>query len=194
MLKKANMALLILLMLTGSLYSQVPEEDVRMIGDSIQNDEKIDVLSPSRAAFYSAILPGLGQAYNGKYWKIPIVYGAIGTGLYFVKWNADELDRYETAYKQRLAGQEDEFDGEDGNPYISTEGLVRAQNVYKKNRDLSIFITLGLYALNIIEANVDAHLDDRAFNKNLSVRPSFYYDPMIGSTVAGVYLKYDLNY
>jgi Family of unknown function (DUF5683) len=191
---KANMALLILLLLTGSLYSQVLEEDVRMIGDSIQTTEEIDVLSPSRAAFYSAILPGLGQAYNRKYWKIPIVYGAIGTGLYFVKWNADELDRYETAYKQRLAGLEDEFDGEDGNPYISTDGLVRAQNVYKKNRDLSMFITLGLYALNIIEANVDAHLDDKAFNKNLSVRPSFYYDPLIGNTVAGVYLKYDFNY
>ncbi|MDZ7612785.1 MAG: DUF5683 domain-containing protein [Flavobacteriaceae bacterium] len=188
------MALLILLLLTGSLYSQVLEEDIRMIGDSIQNTEEIDVLSPSRAAFYSAILPGLGQAYNRKYWKIPIVYGAIGTGLYFVKWNADELDRYETAYKQRLAGQEDEFDGEDGNPFISTDGLVRAQNVYKKNRDLSMFITLGLYALNIIEANVDAHLDDKAFNKNLSLRPSFYYDPLIGNTVAGVYLKYDFDY
>jgi len=191
---KANMALLILLLLTGSLYSQELEKDVRMISDTIKNRDEIDVLSPSRAAFYSAILPGLGQAYNRKYWKIPIVYGAIGTGLYFVKWNADELDRYETAYKQRLAGQEDEFDGEDGNPFISTDGLVRAQNVYKKNRDLSMFITLGLYALNIIEANVDAHLDDKAFNKNLSVRPSFYYDPLIGSTVAGVYLKYDFNY
>ncbi len=191
---KANIAFLILLLLTGSLYSQVLEEDVRMEGDSVQNAEKIDVLSPSRAAFYSAILPGLGQAYNGKYWKIPIVYGAIGTGLYFVKWNADELDRYETAYKQRLAGQEDEFDGEDGNPFISTDGLVRAQNQFKKNRDLSLFVTLGLYALNIIEANVDAHLDDKAFNKQLSLRPSFYYDSNIGTSVAGIYLKYDLNY
>ncbi len=69
--------------------------------------------------------------------------------------------------------------------------MLRAQNIYKKNRDLSLFITIGIYALNIIEANVDAHLDDKAFNKNLSFKPSLFINPVDNSTVAGVYIKYD---
>ena len=154
-------------------------------------DEKIDPLSPARAAFYSTVLPGLGQAYNKKYWKIPIVYAAIGTGVYFYVRNDQELDRYQTAYKQRISGRPDEFDGTGDNPNLSTESLVRAQEIYKKNKDLSLFITLGLYALNIIEANVDAHLDDKAFNTNLSFSPSFYVDPIHNQYVAGINLKYN---
>lgn len=151
----------------------------------------IDPLSPSRAAFYSAVLPGLGQAYNKKYWKIPIVYAAIGTGVYFVVDNQKEYDRYQTAYKQRISGRPDEFDGTGDNPNISEAGLIRAQEVLKKNRDLALFITIGLYALNIIEANVDAHLDDKAFNRNLSWKPSLYIDPVNKKTVAGLNLKFD---
>ncbi|MEM9680813.1 MAG: DUF5683 domain-containing protein, partial [Bacteroidota bacterium] len=72
--------------------------------------EPIDPLSPSRAAFYSAVLPGLGQAYNKKYWKIPIVYAALGTGVYFYIQNNNEFNRYRDAYKRRLAGfTDDEF-------------------------------------------------------------------------------------
>lgn len=193
MYASANKAVLCLFLITNVLLSQEKIADVNIISDSIQTIESIDPLSPSRAAFYSAILPGLGQAYNKKYWKIPIVYGAIGTGVYFYNWNKNELDRYKTAYNQRINGFPDEFDGQDGNPFISEDGLVRAQNVYIKNRDLSLFITLGLYALNIIEANVDAHLDDKAFNKNLSLKPNFYYDPVQNTTVAGIYIKYDFN-
>jgi len=72
---------------------------------------------------------------------------------------------------------------------LSEDGLIRAQEITKKNRDLAIFITLGLYALNIIEANVDAHLDDRAFNRNLSFRPSLYIDPIDSQAYAGMNLK-----
>jgi len=153
--------------------------------------QAIDPLSPARAAFYSAVLPGLGQAYNKKYWKIPIVYAALGTGVYFVVDNQQEYLRYQTAYKQRISGRPDEFDGTDGNPNISTDGLIRAQEVLEKNRDLAIFITIGLYALQIIEANVDAHLDDRAFNRNLSWKPSLYIDPVNNQTIAGLNLKFD---
>ena len=64
-----------------------------------------DPLSPARAAFYSAVLPGLGQAYNGKYWKIPIVYTALGVGVYFYLENDRQYDRYRSAYKSRLAGK-----------------------------------------------------------------------------------------
>jgi hypothetical protein len=152
---------------------------------------EIDPLSPARAAFYSAVLPGLGQAYNKKYWKIPIVYAAIGTGVYFVVDNQQEYLRYQDAYKLRISGRPDEFDGTGDNPNISEDGLIRAQEVLKRNRDLAIFITIGLYALNIIEANVDAHLDDRAFSRNLSVRPTLELDPMGNQAMAGLNLKFD---
>ncbi|MGA9271164.1 MAG: DUF5683 domain-containing protein [Lutimonas sp.] len=158
---------------------------------TIVETEAIDPLSPSRAAFYSAVLPGLGQAYNKKYWKIPIVYAAIGTGVYFVVDNQQEYLRYQEAYKLRLSGRPDEFDGTGDNPNISEDGLIRAQEVLKRNRDLALFITIGLYALNIIEANVDAHLDDRAFSRNLSIRPTFELNPVDNQTIAGLNLKFD---
>jgi hypothetical protein len=153
--------------------------------------EGLDPLSPARAAFYSAVLPGLGQAYNKKYWKIPIVYAAIGTGVYFVVDNQQEYLRYQDAYKLRISGRPDEFDGTGDNPNISEDGLIRAQEVLKRNRDLALFITIGLYALNIIEANVDAHLDDRAFSRNLSIRPTLELNPIDNRAIAGVNLKFD---
>jgi hypothetical protein len=151
--------------------------------------QMIDPLAPATAAFYSAVLPGLGQAYNKKYWKIPIVYAAIGTGVYFIVDNQQEYNRYQDAYKSRISGRPDEFDGTGTNPNISEDGLIRAQEVLKKNRDLAIFITIGLYVLNIIEANVDAHLDEKAFNKNLSFRPSLYINPIDNQAYAGLNLK-----
>lgn len=191
MLKSAFYSVFLIYIFSIPIFGQEQISDIIIEADSTVISQQIDPLSPSKAAFYSAILPGLGQAYNKKYWKIPIVYAALGTGMYFYVTNKKQLDRYQTAYKQRIAGYPDEFDGVDPNPYVSNEGLLRAQNIYKKNRDLSLFITIGIYALNIIEANVDAHLDDKAFNKNLSFKPSLFINPVDNSTVAGVYIKYD---
>ena len=173
-------------------FAQDKEDDLIITTEEpVVEAGEIDPLSPARAAFYSAVLPGLGQAYNKKYWKIPIVYAAIGTGVYFVVDNQQEYLRYQEAYKLRISGRPDEFDGTGENPNISEDGLIRAQEVLKRNRDLAIFITIGLYALNIIEANVDAHLDDRAFSRNLSVRPTLELDPIGNQTIAGVNLKFD---
>lgn len=200
MLQKIIFSLIICVFCWNLGYSQETEDDKNL--DKKEKKEKkkekkeptlesqtIDPLAPATAAFYSAVLPGLGQAYNGKYWKIPIVYAAIGTGVYFVVDNQQEYDRYQEAYKLRLSGRPDEFDGTGTNPNIDDDGLIRAQDILKKNRDLAIFITIGLYVLNIIEANVDAHLDDRAFNRNLSVRPSFYINPIDNQAYAGINLK-----
>lgn len=148
-------------------------------------DQDIDPLSPSRAAFYSAVLPGLGQIYNKKYWKAPIVWGAIGTGVYFYNNNDKNFNRYQTAYKLRIAGRTDEFNG-----LLSTDALKRAQEVYKKNRDLSLFITIGLYALNIIEANVDAHLPDKELDTDLSFRPSIFTESITNQPMFGVTMNF----
>lgn len=127
----------------------------------------IDPLSPSKAAFYSAVLPGLGQAYNKKYWKIPLIYGGMGLSLYYYGWNNSEYHRYRDAYKDLLAGRE--VTGELAE--LDNDRLIRAQRFHQRNRDLSMLITLGIYLLNIVDANVDAHLMQFNVNENLSLRP-----------------------
>ena len=74
--------------------------------DSIQgNFKEYNPLAPAKAAFFSAIFPGLGQIYNGSYWKLPIVYGALGTSVYFYIENDKQYNRYRDAYKRRLEWQ-----------------------------------------------------------------------------------------
>ena len=145
-------------------------------------------LAPSKAAFYSAVLPGLGQAYNKRYWKIPIVWGAIGTGIYAYLYNDNLYDRYRTAFKRRKAGfTDDEFydlnpddDFVPTTPNVSDEALQNAQERFQQDRDLALLITIGLYALNIIDANVDAHLKQYNINEDLSlkVQPYLEYHPI----------------
>lgn len=142
----------------------------------------IDPLDPARAAFYSAVLPGLGQAYNKKYWKIPIVYAALGTGIYFYVDNNKEYNRYRDAYKRRLAGfEDDEFIGR-----LSTDGLINAQEQLRRNKEMSLLITVGLYALQIIDANVDAHLMQFNIDDNLSLAPHYQYNEMENSSDLGL--------
>ncbi|MEP3837875.1 MAG: DUF5683 domain-containing protein [Algibacter sp.] len=157
----------------------------------------INPLSPAKAAFYSAILPGLGQAYNKKYWKIPIVYGAIGTGVYFYINNNKEYNRFRDAYKSRLAGfTNDEFYiDSDGNqlttPRLSTEKLEDAQEFYRRNKEISLLVTLGFYALNIIDANVDAHLLQYNIDENLSLAPHYKFNEFDAKSNLGLTLNFN---
>lgn len=189
--------MLLLSMWRFSGFSQTENDSIKAsIGNNVVIDsivkKPIDALSPSRAAFYSAILPGLGQAYNKKYWKIPIVYAAIGTGIYFYLDNTKEYNRYRDAYKSRLAGYEtDEFYGSiSGSPRVSNDGLIRAQRTLRRNRELSLLITFGLYALNIIDANVDAHLLQYNIDENLAFKPHFQYNEKENASDLGLTLNY----
>ena len=126
-----------------------------------------DPLSPARAAFYSAIIPGLGQAYNKSYWKIPIVYLAIGIPTYLYIENDKELNRYRDAYKSRLDGRTDD--------------------------EMAMLFAIGFYALNIIEANVDAHLKQFNVDENLSLEPFMYQNYFNNSPCIGLSLTYKLR-
>lgn len=151
-----------------------------------------DPLSPARAAFYSAVVPGLGQAYNGKYWKIPIVYTALGVGVYFYLNNDKEYDRYRDAYKSRLAGRtDDEFSTEAGQPILTNAALIDAQKFYQRNKEISLLVIVGMYALNIIDANVDAHLQQFNVDENLALKPALNYDRFTGKTGYGVSLNFN---
>lgn len=162
-----------------------------IVSDSIVsvNDFDFDPNGPSKAAFYSAILPGMGQAYNKKYWKIPIVYAALGTGVYAYKWNNDQYNRYRDAYKLSVNGKPHEFDNDSGK-YLSDEGLKRAQTRYKEDRDLSLLVTVGLYALQIIEASVNAHLMQMNNSNKLSFNPNFVIDPITSKAVGGLTISF----
>jgi len=168
-----------------------------VVVDSLfQVEEAYDPLRPAKAAFYSAILPGLGQAYNKKYWKIPIIYAALGTGVYFYINNNNEYNRYRDAYKSRLAGFEtDEFyysaAGEKlDEPRVTTERLETAQQFYKKNKEISLLVILGMYALNIIEANVDAHLLQYNVDENLTLAPHYNFNQVNANNDVGLTLNF----
>ena len=150
--------------------------------DSLKSEE-IDPLRPSKAAFYSAILPGLGQAYNKKYWKVPLVYAAIGIPLYFYIDNNKKYHSYRDAYKRRLEGFND-----DQYQYLDDSRLIAAQRFYQRNRDLSLLVSVGFYILNIVDANVDAHLTQFNVSDKLSFQPDVYpneinYKPNLGLTL-----------
>tara|TARA_R100001369_G_scaffold20091_1_gene36599 strand:- start:77794 stop:78348 length:555 start_codon:yes stop_codon:yes gene_type:complete len=162
------------------------------IVETQKNYKEYNPLAPAKAAFYSAILPGLGQAYNGKYWKIPIAYAGLGVGIYFYLDNDKQYDRYRNAYKSRLAGsKDDEFYVDTNNPRVSTDGLIRAQKFYQRNKEVSLLVTAGIYILNIIDANVDAHLQQFNVNEDLSFKPAVNYDDFSGKTRYGLSLNYN---
>lgn len=177
--------------------SPISDKNLIVVQDTIIR-QPIDALAPSRAAFYSAVLPGLGQAYNKKYWKIPIIYAALGTGIYMYSNNNKDYKRYRNAYKSRLAGfTTDEFWGTDPttnspleNPRVSSDGLIRAQRTLRRNKEISLLVTIGLYALNIIDANVDAHLLQYNVDENLAIKPHFQYNERENSSDLGLTLNY----
>lgn len=182
---KGYLYILIFCFYGSNLFAQQDSLLIRK-KDSIKAiPQKMDILAPSKAAFYSAVFPGLGQIYNKKYWKAPVVWAGIGFGTFLYVDNNNKYDRYRTAFKLRRAGRIDEF------PNLSDAGLQRAQEVFKKNRDLSLFVTLGLYVLNIVEANVDAHLPDKALDTNITFDPAFFSEPISNQPMFGASLTFN---
>ncbi|WP_371736664.1 DUF5683 domain-containing protein [Cellulophaga sp. HaHaR_3_176] len=198
-----NILLIFLLSLTSIVFAQKEKKpDIKkdQQKDSIQNNLKeqgiivqdsvffkkkaINPLAPAKAAFYSAIIPGLGQAYNKRYWKVPIVYAAIGSAIYGYDFNNTRYKRFRTAFKRRQAGfTDDEFydlapfsDTPLTSPEFSTDALQSAQEKYQTDRDLMLLVSIGLYVLNIIDANVDAHLKQYNIDDDLSIDFEPYLD------------------
>lgn len=173
------------LMGTGLTFAQEKTDAILLAKDTLKSND-IDPLTPAKAAFFSAILPGLGQAYNKKYWKIPLVYGAIGTSLYFYISNDTKYHDYRNAYKRRLEGYSD-----DDYAYLDNNRLIAGQKFYQRNRDLSLLVTIGFYVLNIVDANVDAALLQFNVDENLSVRPNLYQNDVTYKTNVGLTFNYN---
>ncbi len=167
--------LVILFFATGfSAYSQ------NLGSDSIKVKKTEVEHSPRKATIYSAVLPGLGQIYNRKYWKVPLVYGGFATLGYFINFNNGVYTTYKQAYSDIIDNDPNT------NSYLDlkinkaffepdkisqlTENLRRAKDGWRRNRDLVIIGTAVFYMVNIIDASVDAHFfnfdisDDLTFN------------------------------
>lgn len=134
--------------------------------------------SPKKAGWMSAALPGLGQVYNKKWWKVPIVYAALGTSTGFIIYNQRKYQTFKQAYINSLNGVEDEY------TYLySSSSLFEIQNTYHNWRDISIAVTAGFYVLNILDAVVDAHFFryDMGEDLSLEITPSLnFVKPGIG--------------
>ncbi|MEN9489182.1 MAG: hypothetical protein RL494_1447 [Bacteroidota bacterium] len=175
-------------------FSGFSQDDLKLIALDTTTT-KINPLAPARAAFYSAILPGLGQAYNKKYWKIPLVFAAVGGGIYSYTWNRRKYNEYRDAYKERLlfgTQSKDAFNNQaTGGVYLSEAKLIDAQKQFQRQRDLSLLVTVALYVLNIVDANVDGHLRQFNVNGKLTVRPDIYDSNINYTQNVGVTLNYN---
>ena len=127
-----------------------------------------DPLTPSKAAFYSAIVPGLGQIYTGKYWKVPIIYIGLGTSGYFYFYQSKQMNSFRDIYKRRIAGYTDD---KYANRILQNDQLIQGMNFHKRYRDLAVLYFMGFYLLNILDANVGAHLMQFNVNDQLTLRP-----------------------
>ena len=168
---------------------------------------------PNKALLY-ALVPGLGQIYNRKYWKLPLVYGAFMGCMYAITWNNKNYKDYSTAYFDIMAdyqkvlvaekeGQKYEGpwqeswtifvrNGEEST-YVSNsqfqENLKRRKDYFRRYRDLSIIITVGVYALSIVDAYVDAQLFDFDISPDLSL----HLEPVVSPKTSVTPRTYGLN-
>ncbi|WP_370895798.1 DUF5683 domain-containing protein [Chryseobacterium gossypii] len=146
-------------------------------------------LNPTKAGLYSAVLPGLGQFYNKKYWKIPIVWGAMGVGVGVAVWNDNQYRKYREYYVAKLNGTPNEF--VDTHPWLDKVALGNAQDSAKRQRDYAIAITGLLYILNIVDAVVDAHLYESRHDPDLTFNPAVIQDQYgITPPKTGISLSY----
>ncbi|MEG2067428.1 MAG: DUF5683 domain-containing protein [Tannerellaceae bacterium] len=156
--------------------------------------------NPTKAVLFSAIFPGLGQIYNRKYWKLPLVYGGFMGCIYAVTWNNRNYKDYSLAYKDIMsddpmkhpswqnfipAGASPESYAKDSQ---FKERLKRQKDYFRRYRDLSIIITAGLYVLCMVDAYVDAQLFDFDISPDLSmhVEPAMTQPTSFSSRTYGV--------
>lgn len=132
--------------------------------------------APLRAAYYAALLPGAGQAYNRKYWKMPIVYAGLGAGAYAIYYNKNEFDKYTNEYLARTHPGYAET-----NPrlvYYSESSLLKIRSIYKRYYEISLIATSLWYVATVLDAVIDAHLYEFDISDNLSWHISPFVVPL----------------
>ncbi len=161
---------------------------IRRRGKVINPEEYAARYVPRKALLYSAALPGMGQVYNKKYWKLPIVYG----GFYVLTYVAFRYNDLYNQYKKEL------YDVVRDNKYVPPSGYTEQQlrsvtEYYRRQRDFFLILDGMWYLLQLVDAHVDAHLREFDLNPQLKVSlgPSMQYNPLIGSAPGfGITVKF----
>ena len=186
--KAMTVSVLIALFVFGPLLKTNAQRLITDKQDTIKVDfYKADIKDPKKATILSAVLPGAGQVYNGKPWKVPIIYAGFAANIYFIEFNNRRYQLFLDAlaiYDQNPTSTDRPF------PSLNRDGLVRNIDYWRRNRDLNYFLFVGIYVLNIVDAHVDAHLSAFDVSEDLSFRfePSFE-SLSAGGTLMGVSLK-----
>jgi hypothetical protein len=159
-------------------------DSINMIADTVQvriRPRQPWEPKPKRAGLYSAIFPGGGQIYNRQYWKLPIVYGALGAGAYFINYNLDKYRTYRRAYIYDIDGDPTTVTTDPEVRRYTTDNLKELQNDYRKDADLAILLTAVGYALHIMDAVASAHLKNFDISRDISLQMK----PMLHSNGIG---------
>lgn len=167
---KAPWIALGLLLFWLSITNQVDAQRIDTIrAKKIEVDYSLLPKNPKKATLLSAIVPGIGQIYNDKSWKVPIIYGAFITDLYFIQFNNRRYTIFIKSLNSFDKGQPTDF------PSLNRVALVRNVDFWRRNRDLTILFLGVIHALNIIDANVDAHLSGFEISDDLAlkIKPHF---------------------
>ncbi|MFQ3577205.1 MAG: DUF5683 domain-containing protein [Cytophagales bacterium] len=127
--------------------------------------------SPRKAALLSAVLPGAGQVYNKKYWKVPIVFLAIGGSIYSISYNNQMFKKFDNAFEVRSdTSRRAEWGLAENFPeYRNVDALLYEANYHRRWRDFSAILGVAFYLLNIVDAHVDAHLKDFDVSDKLAI-------------------------
>lgn len=173
--------------------------------DSLQKvvNPKQWIPNPTKATWLALVIPGGGQIYNRKYWKLPIFYGGFAGCAYALSWNNRMYKDYSTAYKDAANGNWDSTSITDllppGYKYSESqlmETLRKRKDTYRRYRDLSIFAFIGVYLLSVVDAYVDAELSNFDISPDLSMRvePAIISNRMTGSSKNSVGVQCSLRF
>lgn len=169
-------------------------QEITVETDTVKLVKTTQRFSPRKAALLSAAFPGLGQVYNRKYWKVPIVYAGIATFGYFLHSHQTNYVNFSDTYRERLAGKSRYQDPNDRYPNIKDEGLQLRTDFYRRNRDFTIILSALFYGLIITDAMVDAHLAEFNVKDDVALKVQPTIIPTSGSTAsAGLSFRLSLK-
>lgn len=159
--------------------------------NTVSAQDTIPKHSAHKASIYSLVLPGLGQAYNKKYWKIPIIYAGFGALAYNISINNAETKKFTEAYRYKMNGDTFDIDNEYVTRYPNVNDLLRGRDFYRRRVELSIIFTAAWYLLNVVDAAVDAHFFDYDISEDLSLnfQPILIYTPKNPIGTGGIQLS-----
>jgi hypothetical protein len=181
---KLNAQFVIFFLFSITIFAQVDSAKIKSIESlDFKKTSNFKVKNPIRAAAFSAVLPGVGQFYNKQYWKIPIVWGLLGVGTGFIIFNGQKRNEFRSAFIAELNGQPHKFSGS-----LDAKSLGNAQDLHKRQMEYAIFLSALFYFLQIVDANISAHLSE--FDKDVSLMPTIIRENEIQSL--GLVLKIKL--